>query len=113
MNNDLILSFGVFFVIYGIGGLCGIQMMPDKYRGKSWSKSYTQFLGKTWILLGVPWIAAHTLTYDKGFSTLTMILIIAACSLPAAIYALINHRKYKALLNAEDSSDAGGEDDPS
>lgn len=105
MNSDLILSFGVFFVIYGIGGLCGIQMMQDKYRGKSWSKSYTQFRGKAWILLGVPWIAAHTLTYDKGFGTLNMVLIIAVCSIPAAVYAVINQRKYNALLDAEDDED--------
>ena len=55
MNGLLFMS--IFWIGYGILGLLGIQNIPSKYKGHSWTKGYIRKQGITWLLVGVPWLA--------------------------------------------------------
>ena len=60
MNVILIMS--AFWVIYGIAGILGFQIIRSEYRGHRWTKTYVRLLGVSWLLLGVPSVSYTHLT---------------------------------------------------
>ena len=50
---DVILMLSTFWVIYGIAGILGFQIIRSEYRGHRWTKTYVRLLGVSWLLLGV------------------------------------------------------------
>lgn len=50
------LILGIFFTLYGAAGLCGFQRIAERYKYKSWTKSYVRACGIGWLMLGIPWI---------------------------------------------------------
>ncbi len=101
--RDTVLSFAVFFIIYGLAGLIfQIQKIPDKYRGKSWVSRYARIKGLAWLILGVLWLVLFTLTIDRNLDTFTFVLLLIACAVPSAIIYLRSEKKFSALLESED-----------
>ena len=43
MNVILIMS--AFWVIYGIAGILGFQVIRSEYKGHDWTKTYVRLLG--------------------------------------------------------------------
>lgn len=103
MNGPLIMS--IFWIGYGILGLFGIQNIPSKYKGHSWTKEYIRKQGITWLLVGAPWLAFYLVCKfvipEVNISLGIELLVLVALSLPTIIFTFIWERKYKALLAAE------------
>ena len=103
MNGLLFMS--IFWILYGILGLFGIQNIPAKYKGHSWTKEYIRRQGVTWLVVGVPWLAFYLvckfLIPEAHIRLDIELLVLVALSLPAIIITFIWERKYKALLAAE------------
>ena len=38
----VVLCLSVFWIIYGILGICGIQNIPEKYKGSDFEKEYNR-----------------------------------------------------------------------
>ena len=110
MNGLLVMS--IFWIGYGIFGLFGIQNIPAKYKGHSWTKEYIRKQGITWLIVGVPWLAFYLvrtlLIPNADLNTGIEVLILIALSLPALITTIIWEKKYKALLAAETGADING-----
>lgn len=102
---DVLFVMSIFWIGYGILGLFGIQNIPAKYKGHSWTKDYIRKQGITWLIVGVPWLAFYfvrTLLFpDTDLNTGIELLILIVLSLPALITTIIWEKKYKALLAAE------------
>ena len=83
MNVILIMS--AFWVIYGIAGILGFQIIRSEYRGHRWTKTYVRLLGASWLMLGVPWllfgrIAVYT---AANIGTCLLCIILLALAMPS------------------------------
>lgn len=102
MNVILIMS--AFWVIYGIAGILGFQIIRSEYRGHRWTKTYVRLLGASWLLLlGVPWllfdrIAVHT---AANIRTGLLCIILLALAMPSIVFTLFIDKKYRNILKNE------------
>ena len=46
---DVILMLSTFWVIYGIAGILGFQIIRSEYKGHDWTKAY---VGCCWVFRG-------------------------------------------------------------
>lgn len=106
------LTLSIFWIFYGILGLFGIQHIPNRYKGHSWTKEYIRKQGITWLLVGVPWLVFY---FVRKFAiphieirSGIVCLILIALSLPSLIATVIWERKYKALLSVETTERVDG-----
>ncbi len=95
MTTILIMS--LFWILYGVLGLFGIQMIPAKYRGHDWTKDYIRYRGISWILLGVPYLAISLFAYGDP---LPIILMILGSAVPSLVYTIVKEKQYKTLFLA-------------
>ncbi len=96
-----ILALGIVWTVYGLLGLLEFQVIPDKFKGKEWTKSYIRSQGVSWLLLGIPWLIIYAVTHDMNLKTSTMAIILVVAALPTLVYGIINDRKYKKLLKEQ------------
>ena len=86
----------IFWIVYGIAGLCGFQIIDKKFKGKTWTKHYIRGLGVSWLMLGIPFLIVFLVTESMALDpTLAYILF----AIPAIIYTCIHEKKYKAMLS--------------
>ena len=106
---SVMFVMSIFWTIYGIAGLLGYQNIPEKYRGHSWTKDLIRCQGKSWLMLGVPWmmvyLAATFVFADMSIKTGTWLIFDLVVAIPGLIYTVIWDRKYKAMLEAETTED--------
>ena len=97
---ETILYLGIFWTVYGVIGLFGFQVIPSKYKGYSWTRDYISLQAKTWLMLGVPWVALSlilpTLNISRGLTTIAII----AVAIPSLIYSGFIDRKYQKLMDS-------------
>ena len=98
MNMDIILFMGIFWSIYGILGLFGIQYIPPTYRGKSWTPDYIRCRGVTWVLVGFPWLVFFLAAHSMNIERLIAVIILIAISTPSILYTVVYDRRYRAML---------------
>lgn len=95
----VVLCLSVFWIIYGILGICGIQNIPEKYKGSDFEKEYKRYRGIGWLLLGIPmivfWLVVHNVDISNKAPYVIVMIVIA---LPAVIFDFVVDRKYKKLL---------------
>ena len=98
-----LLVMSIFYTVYGIAGLFGFQLIPEQYKGHSWTKEYKGSRGIAFLMVGVPWLLVCLLSEIclSNVSEWIMILIVGLLAVPALIYAVALDRKYKALLEQE------------
>ena len=95
---NIFLFMGTFWSIYGILGLRGFQIIPLKYKGKSWTKSYIRCCGVSWMLLGFSWLVCYVIIHNMNIKYFIVIIIYTIVSIPSLIYTIAYDRKYKILL---------------
>ena len=88
VSVNVILIMSAFWVIYGIAGILGFQVIRSEYRGHDWTKTYVRLLGVSWLLLGVPWllfdrIAVHT---AANIGTGLLCIILLALAMPSIVF---------------------------
>ena len=91
MNVILIMS--AFWVIYGIAGILGFQII----------RSDVRLLGASWLLLGVTWllfdrIAVHT---AANIGTGLLCIILLALAMPSIVFTFFIDKKYRNILKNE------------
>lgn len=94
----IILFMSVFWIVYGVLGLFGIQNIPKKIRNTEYEKEYKRFSGTGWLLIGVPWFVVWIVTHNMEISAHIVMLILVVCAIPAIIYTYIGEKKYRNLL---------------
>lgn len=55
MSIPFLWGISVFWIVYGILGILGIQKIPEKYKYKSWTPDYIRMNGMAYLLLGGCW----------------------------------------------------------
>ena len=99
------MCISIFWTLYGIAGIFGFQNIPTKYKGYSWTKDYIRCQGKSWLMIGLPWLAIYLMrTFcfaDIHISMGLMVLIFFVISIPAIAYTVIWEKKFKDLLAKE------------
>jgi hypothetical protein len=95
-----ILGCSIFWIIYGILGLFGIQNIPEECKNKSWTKQYKRSRGIGWLILGISWIVVYFIlsAYEPG--GLIIVAIIILVSIPSIVYSSYKEKKYKAELES-------------
>ena len=98
MNVSLVLS--IFWIVYGILGLFGIENIPEKFKGTEYEKAYKRRGGISWIMLGVPGVILYFLFKSEivmlsGWQRAAVYLI---CAIPAVIHASVTEIKFNKLL---------------
>lgn len=94
----ILLFMSVFWIVYGVLGLFGIQNIPKKIKSTEYEKEYKRFAGTSWLMVGVPWFVVWLITHNIDISAHIVILIMVACAVPAILYTHIGEKKYRALL---------------
>lgn len=101
----VLLFMSIFWTLYGIAGLFGIQNIPSKFKGYSWTKEYIRCQGITWLMLGVPLLVLYLIVNrfvpesEIHADILTFSVIILA--IPSIIYSFVWEKKYERLLENE------------
>jgi hypothetical protein len=92
---ESILGCGIFWIIYGILGLFGIQNISKEYKNKSWTKQYKRSRGIDWMILGISWIVVYFIisTYEPG--GFIMVAIIILFSIPSFVYSFYIEKNTK------------------
>ena len=103
VSVSVILRMSDFWVIYGIAGILGFQVIRSEYKGHDWTKAYVRLLGASWLMLGVPWllydrIAERTAT-NIGAGILCIILL--ALAMPSIVFTFFIDKKYRNILKNE------------
>ena len=96
-----ILFMGIFYLIYGVLGLFGIQIIPEEYRGKKWTKGYIRCCGAMWLGVGIPWLVFYLIAHDMNIKPYIGAVILIAISLPSFLFSFFYEKKYKAMLKNE------------
>ena len=95
---NTLLFTGILLSLYGILGLCGVQRIPAKYEGKSWTKKYIRCRGVSWLLLGLPWICFYLVSRNMNIDNFAAGVTVIVISIPAVIYVAVYDRKFNAML---------------
>lgn len=98
---DFILIMSVFWIVYGIAGILGFQVIPDRYKGKAWTREFIRYRGISWLLIGIPWLILNVIDRARGLDRKAMLISLIVCSIPSLIYSSVKDRKYNALLKEE------------
>ena len=103
VSVNVILIMSAFWVIYGIAGILGFQVIRSEYKGHDWTKAYVRLLGASWLMLGVPWllfdrIAVHTAT---NIGTGLLCIILFALAMPSIVFTFFIDKKYRNILKNE------------
>lgn len=102
------MIMSIFWLVYGILGLLGVQVILEEYKGRTWTKSYIRCRGASWVILGIPWLFFYLIVRDMEMNKLIWLIILAAISLPSVIYSIFFERKYKAMLKSEQEDNLSG-----
>lgn len=94
MNVILIMS--AFWVIYGIAGILGFQIIRSEYRGHRWTKTYVRLLGVPWLLFDR--IAVYT---AANIGTGLLCIILLALAMPSIVFTFFIDKKYRNILKNE------------
>lgn len=95
---NIIFVMSIFWIIYGIAGILGFQVIPKKFKEKDWTKSYIRKQGLSWIILGAPWLILYLIINDKTMDIFAATILFIVCAIPSFVYTIILDRKYKAML---------------
>ena len=102
---QVMMFMSIFWILYGIAGLFGIQHIPAKYKGYSWTKKYIRHQGISWLMIGVPWFVLYLIytfcTAYQNISDIIIILIAIMLAIPSIIYTIIWTIKFDNLLSKE------------
>ena len=97
----VLLWLGVFWTLYGIAGILGIQCIPSKYKNKVWTKQYIRLCGIGWLMIGIPWLLLYAVTFHYNITWAITALLIILFSIPSIIFSIRTEKKYKAKLVEE------------
>lgn len=106
MNVLKIMS--IFWVIYGIAGILGFQIIRSEYKGHRWTKTYIRLLGVSWLMLGVPWLLFDRIAVDTAanIGTEALCLILLALAMPSIVFTFFIDKKYRNILENEQKDTA-------
>ena len=94
---NVVLLLGVFWTIYGLIGVIGFQVVPKRYRHKSWTRKYARLRGAGWIMIGVPWVLIYGMAVGLSLPRFVMVLLFVLAAIPSLVYTLIIEKKYETL----------------
>lgn len=96
---NVLLYISIFWIIYGILGLFGVQAnIPKEFKGQIWTQKYIQKIGLSWLMIGIPWIVYYLLYCNNRLRFTFEVLILVVLSLPSIIFTFVIDKKYKALI---------------
>lgn len=99
MTPVLVLS--LFWIVYGVLGLFGIQIIPRQMKGTEQERAYKRYAGTIWLLLGVPLLLLYFATRISDTSEMPMVAVTFGAASPAMVYAVVAGRKFQAALRAK------------
>ena len=108
VSVNVILIMSAFWVIYGIAGILGFQVIRSEYRGHDWTKTYVRLLGVSWLMLGIPWLLFDRIaTYTAAnIGTEVLCLILLTLAIPSIVFTFFIDKKYRNILNDEQKDTA-------
>ena len=92
MSVPSIWAIGIFWIVYGILGILGIQNIPERYRYKSWTPDYMRANGIGMVIFGVSWVVLGIVLKLRPMPFLPGFGLAVVFSLPALVYALYADR---------------------
>ena len=110
VSVNVILIMSAFWVIYGIAGILGFQVIRSEYKGHRWTKTYVRLLGVSWLLLGVSWLLLGVpwLLFDRiavytatNIGTCLLCIILLALAMPSIVFTFFIDKKYRNILKNE------------
>ena len=90
VSVNVILIMSAFWVIYGIAGILGFQVIRSEYRGHDWTKTYVRLLGASWLV--------HT---AANIGTGLLCIILLALAMPSIVFTFFIDKKYRNILKNE------------
>ena len=104
---DILLVAGLFLTLYGIAGIFGFQITPEKYKGHAWTKQYIRSQGISCLLLGIPWLVFSRLAvyFSLNMNKNILCIVMLVLAVPCVIFTFFKERKFRALLGSEDGEE--------
>ena len=93
MSVPAVWAIGIFWIVYGILGILGIQNIPERYKYRSWTPDYMRANGIGMVILGVSWVILGIVLKLRPMPVLPGFGLAVVFSLPALGYAFYADRK--------------------
>lgn len=104
-NMKVLLFMSMFWTLYGIAGLFGIQNIPKKFKGYSWTKEYIHRQGISWLMLGVPLLSLYLIVSyfipESDLNAELLVVVMLVLAVPSVIYTFVWEKKYEKILKGE------------
>lgn len=98
----VLLFMSVFWILYGIAGLLGIQNIPKRFKGYSWTKEYIRLQGITWLMLGVPLLMLCLIVEcfipETNLNAELFVIGILVLASPSVVFTYKWEKKYEKML---------------
>ncbi len=99
---NILLFMSVFWTLYGIAGLFGIQNIPKKFKGYSWTKEYIHLQGITWLMLGIPLLILYLIVKlfipESDLNAELLVLSMLVLASPSVVFTYKWEKKYEKKL---------------
>lgn len=89
----VVLWLSLFYIGYGIAGLLGFQVIPDRCKGKEWTKHYVRCRGISWLLIGIPWLILYWVDMGQMWPFQIRAVLIVLCAVPSIIYSVMIEKR--------------------
>ena len=98
----VLLFMSVFWTLYGIAGLLGIQNIPKRFKGYSWTKEYIRYQGITWLMLGVPLLMLYLIVEcfipESDLNAELLVISMLVLAIPSIVFTYKWEKKYEKML---------------
>jgi len=93
----MLMILSVFWIIYGVLGLCGIQNIPKQYKGTEQEKPYKRYCGITWLTLGLAWFIVEMVIMLLAIDIARPVeaIILFVFSIPSFAYNFIKGKEFR------------------
>lgn len=98
---EVTLWLSILWLIYGIAGLFGVQNIPTKYKGYSWTLQYKQSAGMGWLILAVPSLASNLLIRIFSWPHYINLITILLSGVVSVCYSVYQGKKFNKRIDAE------------
>lgn len=99
---DITFVVSLVWIVYGIVGICGFQIIPANFKGHDWTKDYIRSQGISSLMIGISLLVFDLLLHvlsEPGIAGMCFILL--ALIIPSVVFSYRLEKKYAALLKNE------------
>lgn len=96
-----LIVFAIYYIIYGICGLAGIQQVPKKHKNKSYTQQYKRSNGLIYLIMGISWLLILKIAVSNDLPRIRIAHLILTVSIAPIVFTFYIDRLFGKKLQNE------------